>query len=109
MAVAYYLALLGLWDGVSQVLLGKLAEEGLEALLSGDAGLVLRGNCVLVRTKCDTWMQGHVLTIDQEIGRDRQQLKEWGIGEEVKIYKTSASGGFDNDEVCEQDDLFSVL
>jgi GTPase Era involved in 16S rRNA processing len=57
----------------------------------------IKGNrCALLRTKCDTWEAGHTNTVDQEIARDRAELAQWGIGTDVKIYKTSKNGGFDN-------------
>lgn len=60
---------------------------------------VMGNKCILLRTKCDTWTEDHALTLDQEIERDKAKLAEWGLPNDLQVYKTSALGGFDNDLV----------
>jgi len=61
----------------------------------------IKGNkCVLLMSKCDTIVASHQKTLEQEIQTNYDLLKGWNIND-VKIYPTSASGGFKNEEVLQ--------
>lgn len=51
-----------------------------------------------IRTKCDSIDKDCELTLDQEIQRDRDELKKIGVFDPV-VFATSKKGGFDNEKL----------
>jgi hypothetical protein len=49
-------------------------------------------------TKCDTIQASHNKPLDQELAASRDILQQWGL-QHIRIYPTSARGGFSNNEV----------
>ena len=53
---------------------------------------------IFVRTACDEWTSQHGKTVDEEVATDYKILESFGV-KKPRILRSSAKGGFDNEEI----------